>query len=299
MERMHIARIFERDRPAFSFEFFPPRSPDAARLLYDTISSLAALHPSFVSVTYGAGGSTRHLTHELVTRIQSRADLVVVAHLTCVGSSASEIRRILDTYREGGIENVMALRGDPPRGDAGFSPAEGGFAHAGELVGFIHGEFPAMGIGVAGYPEGHPATPNRLREIELLKEKVDAGADYICTQLFFDNRVFFDFCERCELAGIRVPIIAGIMPILSRKNLVAMADKAAGVCYPARLLKALNRASDDTSFENVGIHWATEQVLDLLDHGVRGIHFYTFNRAKAVLRIYNSLGISRERAGKA
>lgn len=299
MERMHIARIFERDRPAFSFEFFPPRSPDAARLLYDTISSLAALHPSFVSVTYGAGGSTRHLTHELVTRIQSRADLVVVAHLTCVGSLASEIRRILDTYHEGGIENVMALRGDPPRGDADFSPTEGGFAHAGELVAFIRGEFPAMGIGVAGYPEGHPATPNRLREIELLKEKVDAGADYICTQLFFDNRVFFDFCERCELAGIRVPIIAGIMPILSRKNLVAMADKAAGVCYPARLLKALNRASDDTSFENVGIHWATEQVLDLLDHGVRGIHFYTFNRAKAVLRIYNSLGISRERAGKA
>ena len=289
---MHIAKILERDRPAFSFEFFPPRTPEASEELFRTTQSLTSLHPSYVSVTYGAGGSTRELTHDLVVRIGRNTGLCVVSHLTCVAASAGEIRGILAQYRESGIGNVMALRGDPPRGQERFVAPADGFAHAADLVGFIRREFPEMGIGVAGYPEGHPDTPNRLKELEHLKAKVEAGADYICTQLFFDNRLFYDFRERCELAGIRVPIVAGIMPVLSRKGLVTMADKAAGVCYPARLQKALERAQTDAQFENIGIHWATEQVLDLLDHGVRGIHFYTFNRARATLQIYHALGIA-------
>ena len=175
----------------------------------------------------------------------------------------------------------MALRGDPPRDQARFVKTEGGFAHATELVRFVRESFPEMGIGVAGYPEGHPGTPNRLLELEYLKQKVDAGADYICTQLFFDNRDFYDFCERCELGGIRVPILAGIMPITSRKSVERMAALALGSRYPARLLRALARAEDDPGFEKVGAHWATEQVRDLIDHGVRGVHFYTFNRSKA------------------
>jgi methylenetetrahydrofolate reductase (NADPH) len=149
-----------------------------------------------------------------------------------------------------------------------------------------------MGIGVAGYPEGHPEASNRLREMDFLKAKVDAGADFICTQLFFDNHIFYDFRERCELAGIKVPIIAGIMPITSKKTMDRMAGKALGMHYPARLLRAVTRAEDDEHFEKVGIHWATEQVRDLIDNKVRGVHFYTFNRSKATLKIYDSLGVT-------
>jgi methylenetetrahydrofolate reductase (NADPH) len=162
-------------------------------------------------------------------------------------------------------------------------------------VAFVRSRHSDMGIGVGGYPEGHPETPNRLREIELLKAKVDAGADYVCTQLFFDNRDYYDFRERCELAGMTVPVLPGIMPILSRKSMVAMADKAGGVRYPARLLKALARAQDDEGFAKVGMHWATEQVLDLLDHDVRGVHFYTLNRSRATLQIYETLGVNSSR----
>jgi len=289
---MHIAHILQSHRTTFSFEFFPPRDEAAATTLFDNIKELMPLKPGYVSVTYGAGGSTRTLTHELVMRIKRETDLTVVSHLTCVGSTYEEILSILSQYNDSGIENIMALRGDPPRGQVRFTPAAGGLGHAVELVSFIKKHFPHMGVGVAGYPEGHPETPNRLTEIEYLKAKVDAGADYICTQLFFENRDFFDFCERCEIAGITVPIIAGIMPITSIKTMKRMAELAAGMHYPARLIKALARAESDEGVEKVGIHWATEQVLELLDRGVKGIHFYTLNRSNATRRIYESLGVS-------
>jgi methylenetetrahydrofolate reductase (NADPH) len=198
---------------------------------------------------------------------------------------------LLKIYDESGIRNIMALRGDPPHGQKEFVPVPNGFHYAAELVAFIKKEFPSMGIGVAGFPEGHPVTPNRLLEIDYLKRKVDEGADYICTQLFFDNRDFYDFRERCELAGIKIPIIAGIMPITSRKSINRMAELALGSKFPAKLLKNLTRAVDDTYAENVGIHWATEQVRDLLDQNVKGIHMYTLNRSKATLQICHSLGI--------
>ncbi|MBN2188184.1 MAG: methylenetetrahydrofolate reductase [NAD(P)H] [Chitinispirillaceae bacterium] len=289
---MRIAEIFKKNTITFSFEFFPPRDRVSSDRLLGAVSELAPLRPSWVSVTYGAGGSTRELTHDLVQRIGKETGLTVVSHLTCTGSTRKEIADILERYRAAGIVNIMALRGDPPKGDARFIKPENGFGHAAELVAFISKNFPGTSIGVAGYPEGHPETQNRLREIEYLKAKVDAGADYICTQLFFDNRDFYDFCERCAMAGITVPVIAGIMPVTSRRTMLRMADMALGTRYPARLLKALARADDDAGFEKVGIHWATEQVRDLIDNRVRGIHFYTLNRSRATLRIYDSLGVS-------
>lgn len=288
---MHIADVLKQPGPHFSFEFFPPKTEDASKALFDSIRELSSLHPSYVSVTYGAGGSTRQLTQDLTVRLKDETNLTVVSHLTCVGSDKEQIRVILTRYSHHGIENIMALRGDPPKGESQFTPAQNGFAHAAELVSFIKKNFPSLGVGVAGFPEGHPDTPNRLREIEHLKAKVDAGADYICTQLFFDNRDFYDFCERCEIAGIKVPIIAGIMPVTSRKGLVRMAELALGAHFPAKMLKAVSRAENDEYVEKVGIQWASQQVMDLLDHRVAGIHFYTLNRSKPPIKIYESLGV--------
>ncbi|TVQ27102.1 MAG: methylenetetrahydrofolate reductase [NAD(P)H] [Spirochaetaceae bacterium] len=287
---MHIADVYRRGGPAFSFEFFPPKTAKQAERLKQTTRDLVPLKPAAVSVTYGAGGTTRERTHDLVVDIQKENRLTVVSHLTCVGSTKDEIAGILDRYAESGIENIMALRGDPPDGGA-FEPVPGGFRYASELVAFIKRRYPAMGVGVAGFPEGHPATPNRLQEIDYLKAKVDEGADYVCTQLFFDNHDFYDWRERCRLAGIHLPLVAGLMPITSRKGLSRMAELAAGSRFPARLLKAIYRAEDDAGVENVGVHWASAQVMDLIENGVDGVHFYTLNKSTATRRIYESLGV--------
>lgn len=294
---MLLKDILTGDGPAFSFEFFPPKTAEGWDLLFRTIAELAPLRPSAVSVTYGAGGSTRDRTHDLVLRIRKETELTVVSHLTCVGSTREEIGDILRRYAENDVSNILALRGDPPAGQASFVPTPGGFPHAVDLVSFIKGRFPQMGIGVAGFPEGHPETPNRLKEMDYLKAKVDAGADYIVTQLFFDNRDFFDFCERCELAGIRVPIVAGILPVMSRQNMARMAELAVGARIPARLLRMVMRAETDEDVERVGTHWATEQVSQLIDSGVKGVHFYTLNRSKATLRIYRTLGLRENKVG--
>lgn len=289
---MLVKDILATAKTSFSFEFFPPKTPEAWENLFCSIKDLIPLHPSYVSVTYGAGGSTRDRTHDLIVRLRQETDLTVVSHLTCVGSSQDDIRDILSKYQNSGVLNILALRGDQPRTAADRPEQTGGFPHAADLVAFIKDLFPEMCIGVAGFPEGHPETPNRLAEIDFLKAKVDAGADYIVTQLFFDNRDFYDFCERCELAGIRIPILAGIMPITTRQGMTRMAELAGGARLPARLLKAVARARDDDFVENVGIHWATEQVRDLLDHKVRGIHFYTLNSSRATLKIYEALGVT-------
>ncbi|HTX18470.1 MAG TPA: methylenetetrahydrofolate reductase [NAD(P)H] [Bacteroidota bacterium] len=296
---MHISRVLEENHPSLSFEFFPPKSEEAATNLFNTIKDLTPLKPSYVSVTYGAGGSTRLLTHDLVVKLQKETNLTIVSHLTCIGSTRSEMGEILEKYHASGIENVMALRGDPSRGTEKFEPVEDGFTHAGDLVAFIKKNFPSMGIGVAGFTEGHPDTPNRLKEMEYLKAKVDQGADFICTQLFFDNNDFYDFCERAQLAGIKIPIVAGIMPVTSRKGLARMAELALGVHFPAKLLRALSRAENDEYVEKVGSHWATEQVRDLIDHNVRGVHFYTLNRSRSTLKIYETLGVRSSEAFKA
>lgn len=302
---MHIRDIFARDGTTFSFEFFPPKTAESTEALFETIVQLAPLAPSFVSVTYGAGGTTRERTHDLVVRLKTTSPLDPIPHLTCIGHSAGDIDEILERYAAAGVGNLLALRGDPPRGGELHDHSRDAFPHAVDLVRAIqkfnasgrHPDPRGFGIGVAGFPEGHPATPNRLVEMDHLKAKVDAGADYICTQLFFDNRDFYDFRERCGLAGVDVPIVAGIMPVTSLSGLRRMADLAGGTRFPARLLKALARAGDDAAaIQRVGIHYATEQCADLLHEGVAGIHFYTLNQSSATRQIYASLGL---RAGGA
>lgn len=294
---MHVLDIFQAHATTFSFEFFPPKNDKASQELFGTIAQLQVLKPSFVSVTYGAGGSTRERTHDLVVRIQRETNLTAVSHLTCVCHSRDELAAILDRYAESGIENILALGGDPPRNKLNYDRSCDAFQYADQLVRFIR-EHPGpasgrgFGIGVAGFPEGHPATPNRLHEIDHLKRKVDAGADYVCTQLFFVNHDFYDFRERCELAGITVPILAGIMPVTSQENMARMAELALGARIPARLLRAIERCGDDPrAVAKVGVHWATEQCRDLLDNQVRGIHFYTLNRSDATKQIYENLGV--------
>jgi methylenetetrahydrofolate reductase (NADPH) len=294
---MHIRDIFARQKPTLSFEFFPPKTAEAAEALFETIQELEAYKPAFVSVTYGAGGTTRELTHDLVVRIKQETSLDPIPHLTCVCHSEADVAAILQRYAEAGVSNILALGGDPPKNLANYRKSDDAFQQAADLVKFIrdfkgHPDKRGFGIGVAGFPEGHPGTPNRLLEMDYLKAKVDAGADYICTQLFFDNRDFIDFRERCLLAGINVPIIAGIMPITSASGMRRMAELAAGARYPAKLLKAIARCgNDESAVEKVGVHYATQQCADLLDHGVDGIHFYTLNKSKATREIYASLGL--------
>ena len=288
---MRFNRILADHRPSISFEFFPPKSDEAAASLYSTVLGLEPLGPSFVSVTYGAGGSTRERTRDLVLRLQRETSLTTVPHLTCINSSRSEIAQILQGYVEGGVENVLALRGDRPSGTESLAPPADGFAYASDLVEFIKREFPSLGIGVAGYPEGHPETTDKLRDLDNLKRKVDCGADVVITQLFFDMRDFYDFVERCDLVGIKTPTVAGIMPIQSIAGVKRMASLS-GARLPAPLLRALARAGEDAeAVASVGAHWAAEQCRDLLDHQVRGLHFYTLNRSAATRQIYESLGI--------
>lgn len=300
---MHIQDIFAANPTTFSFEFFPPKTDKAADRLYETIRQLEALKPHFTSVTYGAGGSTRERTHELVMRIHQQTQLDPIPHLTCVCSPEQEIRQILQSYAAAGISNLLALAGDPPPDRPGYNRRHDAFPRAADLVRYIrqfnekglHPDRRGFGIGVAGFPEGHPATPNRLLEMDYLKAKVDEGADYICTQLFFDNRDFYDFRERCLLAGITVPIIAGVMPIASLEGMHRMADLAGGTRFPAPLLRSVQRCQDDPeAVRNIGIHWATEQCRDLLDNQVRGIHFYTLNNSDATRLIFLRLGLNTQ-----
>ncbi len=297
---MHILDILARHRSTLSFEFFPPKTEEASGRLYETIAQLEPYQPSFVSVTYGAGGSTRELTHDIVIRLKETTALDPIPHLTCVCHQEAEIASILERYAAAGVSNILALRGDAPGNSGHYDRSGDAFQYAADLVAFIkkfndtgaHPDRRGFGIGVAGFPEGHPLTPNRLVEMDHLKAKVDAGADYICTQLFFDNHDFYDFRERCHLAGIHIPIIAGIMPITTTSGMRRMADLSGGSVFPAKLLKALQRAGNDPeAVRRVGVHYATEQCADLLDHDVAGIHFYTLNQSTATREIYASLGL--------
>jgi len=302
---MHIQDILSHRKPGLSFEFFPPRTPAGWEELYQTIRDLEPLAPSFVSVTYGAGGGTRELTHDLVVRIKQTTAIPPVPHLTCVGHTRAEIDALLERYAAAGVNTILALRGDPPKGETHYDWSQGDFRRASDLVRFIrefnesgrHPDPRGFGIGVAGFPEGHPDTPNRLLELDYLKAKIDEGADYICTQLFFDNHDFLDFRERCDLLGIHVPIIAGIMPVTTTSGMKRMAELAAGARYPAKLLKALDRANGDPeAVERVGIHYAAQQCAELLDAGVDGIHFYTLNKSRVTREIYASLGLATGQA---
>ena len=285
---MKINEILKNKRYSFSFEFFPPKSPEGFTRLFETIENLKACEPSFVSVTFGAGGSTRAKTIDLVGRIKTEIGLESMAHLTCVGSSEDHIKSFLDELVSNGIENVLALRGDPPEGNDKFVKPENGFEFANELVHFIKKDY-SLSVGVAGYPEGHVECPDKKKDLENLKKKVDAGADFIITQLFFDNNAYFDFIEKVRSMGINVPVIPGIMPILNL-NQVKRFTKMCGASIPSSLLQKLEAVKDnDLKVKETGLTHAKEQCEQLLSQGAPGIHFYTLNKSTATLRILEHL----------
>ena len=285
---MKISEKLSRARPAFSFEFFPPKDEEGVDRLFETVRQLGPYEPAFVSVTYGAGGSTRRLTVELVQRIKNEAGLETMAHLTCVGASRSEVAEVLDQLSAGGIDNVIALRGDPPRGETTFVTPEGGFARAVELVAFIRARYDFC-VAAACYPETHPEAVSAGNDLLHAKAKVDAGADLLISQLFFDAAVYFDFVERARAAGILVPIVPGIMPITNLSQ-VKRITKMCGAGIPAALLARLEATGGEaTAVQRIGVEHATEQCRQLLAGGAPGIHFYTLNRSHATVDILDRL----------
>lgn len=283
---MKIIELIQKHRPSFSFEFFPPKDDMGFWDLYRTIERLKRLKPTYVSVTYGAGGSTRKKTIDLVARIKSDIGMESMAHLTCVGSSRDEIGQIVAELALRGVENILALRGDPPRGQTSFTPQPDGFAYASELISYIRTCSSDACIGAACYPEGHPEASSLGTDLDNLKRKVDAGVDFLISQLFFDNEDFLRFRDRAVSAGVDVPILAGIMPVLS----VSQVKRFTGMCgatIPPQLLHMIEAVEDDTeSVRHVGMYHATQQCLQLLEEDVAGIHFYTLNRSAATRAIY-------------
>ncbi|MCX7016896.1 MAG: methylenetetrahydrofolate reductase [NAD(P)H] [Candidatus Sumerlaeota bacterium] len=284
---MKISDILAQPGPTFSFEFFPPKDDAAAQQLFEAIQDLGPLAPTFVSVTYGAGGSTRRRTVDLVKTIKAETGIETMAHLTCVGATREEIASVLDELRAAGIENIMALRGDPPEGEAAFRAVAGGFAHANELIAFIRGRH-AFCVGAACYPEGHVESRSAEADLVHAKWKVDAGANFLVTQLFFDNEVFFRFRDQAAMAGIAVPILAGIMPILSASGVRRMVSMC-GASIPRDLAWNLDHAANDDEVRRIGIDHSYRQCRGLLEEGVKGIHFYTLNRSIATKAIWQRL----------
>jgi methylenetetrahydrofolate reductase (NADPH) len=277
--------------PCFSFEFFPPRSAEAEKNLFEALHELEPLKPGFVSVTYGAGGSTREKTVEIVTRIKKETGIEAMAHFTCVGHSRDEIRDTLARVRDAGVENVIALRGDPPKGQAKFEVPKGGFGHANELVEFIRAEKFPFCLGGAAYPEGHVESDSKDADLAHLKRKVAAGVDFLVTQMFYDNAFYFDFVERARKAGIRVPIVPGLMPITTFEQIERI-TRMCGATIPRRLQLELERIHDDpVAVAQLGIAHATVQAKELLDRGVPAVHFYTLNRSSATRMIVSALQV--------
>jgi methylenetetrahydrofolate reductase (NADPH) len=290
-----ICDLFGRnDRRLFSFEFFPPKTEAGQQALERTIRDLAELDPAYVSVTYGAGGSTRAKTLELVQWIEREARLTAMAHLTCVGATQAEIGDVVDRLVDGGIDNIMALRGDPPAGQERFEKTTGGFGYATDLVAFIrqrHGQ--ALCLGGAGNPEGHLECRDLDQDVAHLKAKVDAGLDFVVTQLFFDNRIYFDFVARARAAGITVPIVPGLMPIRTVPGIERM-TKLSGASIPPALHAELQRCRDDeAAVAALGIAQTTAQAVELLHGGAPGIHFYTLNQSPATRVILTALKTAR------
>jgi methylenetetrahydrofolate reductase (NADPH) len=287
---MHIRDIFASGAPSISFEFFPPKSDEAAAQLERTIAELGELSPTFVSVTYGAGGSTREKTIEVVSRIKRGAGIEAMAHLTCVGSTRDELAAVLDRLTGSGVENVLALRGDPPKGQIAFTAVEGGFRYASELTSFIRERYgKKLCVGGAAYPEKHVECGNPAVDLTNLKRKVDCGLDFVITQLFFDNRHYWEFVERARACGIHVPIVPGIMPITNVTSIERL-NLTCGATLPFKLAAELDRRrADPKAVMQLGVAHATSQCIDLLSGGAPGIHFYTLNRSNATKDIFTAL----------
>lgn len=285
---MRIVDKLGGNGPAISFEFFPPKDQDGVDRLFTTVAELAPFAPAYVSVTYGAGGSTRQLTVDLVGRIQREVGIEAMAHLTCVGATQAELGGVLDQLEAAGVQNIIALRGDPPKGATEFVTHAGGFGHASELVSFVkqRGKFCIAG---ACYPEKHPEAASLDSDLQMLKRKVDAGAEFLISQLFFDNADYFSFVERARAIGIDVPIIAGIMPVTNVSQIKRFTAMC-GAGMPSDLLQRLEPvAADPDAVGEIGVQHAVTQCQELLSRGAPGVHFYTLNRSKATVEILKRL----------
>lgn len=293
---MKISEFYKKQKHTISFEFFPPKTVEGETKLFQTVTDLRKLAPSFVSVTYGAMGNTQANTLRIVEEIKHRIGLEVAAHLTCVAHSRGEIERILTMLHVKGIENIVALRGDPPQGETQFKAPLDGFRYAAELVRFIrrHSQLgKAFDLGVAGYPEGHPECKDKRKGLEHLKQKVDEGADVVVTQLFFNNRHYFDFVKRARRIGIKVPIVPGIMPVTHGPQIEKF-SRMCGAEIPQKIHEAIARFGEDqVSIMKFGIEYATRQSEELLQEGAPGLHFYTLNQSLATCQIFANLHLAR------
>jgi methylenetetrahydrofolate reductase (NADPH) len=276
------------DEPVFSFEFFPPKTDDGWRNLRAALESLVALEPDFASVTYGAGGSTRDRTLDVTTWLRQELGIEAMAHLSCVGATREQLHQILDGIRAAGIDNVLALRGDPPRGETEWRPHPGGLRYSTELAALISERYD-FGIGAACFPEVHPEAPDMTHDLRFLKQKLESGVSFLITQLFFDNELYFRFVDEARAAGIDVPIIPGIMPITDVKQIKTITGMC-GASIPASLLEQLElRADDPEAVLQLGVSYATLQCAELLARGAPGVHFYTLNRSPATRAILSAL----------
>jgi len=285
---MRISDALASVRPFFSFEFFPPKDDDGSRRLFETIAALQPLRPAFVSITYGAGGSTRARTVALAKQIQSETGITVVAHVTCVGATRAELRALFDDLARAGIVNVLALRGDPPAPAQHFEPPPGGFAHATELIAMLRRNYDFC-IGAACYPEKHPEAADAADDLAHLREKVEAGADFLVSQLFFDNLSFFEFERRARAASIAVPMLPGLMPITNFDQIRRFVALCGAAIPPKLHVEMTLRKGDPEAVEALGIAYAAMQAVELLQAGVPGIHFYTLNRSPATRAIVSAL----------
>lgn len=290
---MKIGEVYGNGKFGLSFEIFPPKTDAGETQLFSALEALMPFRPSFVTCTYGAGGSTREKTLELTVRIAQTFEITTAAHLTCVDSTEEEIRQWLKEATDLGVENIVALRGDPPMGQSLFRQTEGGLAHANELVALIRREFPHFGIAVAGYPETHREAQSPEIDLANLKRKVDAGADAVITQLFYDNSDFFEFRTRYREAGIKAPLIPGILPVINLGQVQRIASLC-GARLPASFLAELERHCDDPHTQvNAGVHYAIRQCAELLEAGISGLHFYVLNKSEAPNRILQALKLAR------
>src|SRR3954451_11250848 len=282
---MKLSAAYGPGKFGLSFELFPPKTPQGIASLFQHVTRLVEFKPSFITCTYGAGGSTQETTLDIVARVHREFGLPVATHLTCVGRTVHQLREYLRTALDSGVGNVVALRGDPPKGDTTFTPVAGGFRFANELVTLIHSEFPELGIAVAGYPETHQEAPSPDADLANLKRKIDAGADVIVTQLFYNNEDFFRFRDRCDALGIRLPIVPGLLPVTNFAQIKRITSLC-GAQLPTQFVQQLEAAGDaaDEQFK-IGVEFATRQTKELLDAGVPGVHYYVLNRSEAATEV--------------
>jgi methylenetetrahydrofolate reductase (NADPH) len=286
---MTLSAAYGAGKFGLSFELFPPKTDQGVINLFQHVARLVEFGPSFITCTYGAGGSTQGTTLEIVARVRRQFQLPVATHLTCVGRTVSQLCEYLQSAQAADVQNVVALRGDPPRGDTTFRPVEGGLRHANELVTLIRSNFPSLGIAVAGYPETHQEAPSPDADLANLKRKADAGADVIITQLFYNNDDFFHFCDKCQALGIRQPIVPGLLPVTNFAQIQRITSLC-GAKLPADFTRRLESAGDDAEAQfAIGVEFATRQAQALVNAGVPGIHFYVLNRSEAAAEVLSNV----------